>query len=65
MSIKDFHKLFIFASILLCAFFGYWAWGRYNTHNAPGLLATSVVSFVLAAALVVYGIYFIKKAKTL
>jgi hypothetical protein len=65
MSIKDFHKIFILASIILCGYFGAWAWGRYSTHNTLNLLITALISFGLCAALIVYGIYFLKKARSL
>jgi len=65
MSLKEVHILFIFASILLCAFFTCWAYAQYGTHNTTGYLVTSIVSGVLTVALSIYGIYFIKKAKTL
>lgn len=51
MSLKTFHIVFILASIVLAAVFGVWAFGG----EASGLIRTlGVLSFLTAAALVVY-----------
>jgi hypothetical protein len=57
MSLRGFHIVFIVASILLCAFCGWWA-------LQAGYPAAATASFLLSAGLVVYGVYFIKKVKT-
>ena len=58
MGIKNIHIILITASVLVCLFFGFWSVN--NAHVWWG-----VTAFVVAAALTVYGINFIKKAKTL
>ncbi len=58
MGIKNIHILLIAASVLVCLFFGLW-----SVHHAHG--RWGMASFAVAAALTVYGINFIKKAKTL
>jgi len=58
MGIKNIHIILITASVLVCLFFGFWSFN--NAHSQWG-----IVSFVVAAALTVYGINFIKKSKTL
>lgn len=58
MGIKNIHIILITASVLVCLFFGLWSVN--NAHVWWG-----VTAFAVAAALTVYGINFIKKAKTL
>lgn len=58
MGIKNIHIILIAASVLVCLFFGFWSVN--NAHVGWGATA-----FAVAAALTVYGINFIKKAKTL
>ncbi len=57
MSLKGFHILFIFLSILLAA--GCAAWSFVNGVALP----FGIASCVIAAALGIYGIYFIRKAR--
>jgi hypothetical protein len=59
MSLKGFHLFFIFVSILLAA--GCAVWAFENEVPRPfGIGAT-----VVAVALVIYGIYFIRKSRSL
>jgi hypothetical protein len=58
MGIKGIHIVLISVSIITIAFFGYWT----LNHNYT---AAAYSSFLIAAALVVYGIMFIQKAKAL
>ena len=58
MGIKNIHIVLIVASILLCLLLGLWSIN--NTHGTWGMVA-----FVLAGALIVYGVDFVKKAKKL
>ncbi len=58
MGIKNIHIVLISASVLLCLFFGLWSVN--NGHGAWG-----VVSFIIAAGLIIYAIDFVKKAKKL
>ncbi len=57
MSLKAFHLVFIFLAILLSI--GCAAWSYFN-ETAP---LFGIASAVAAVALIVYGIYFIKKSK--
>ncbi len=59
MSLKAFHIFFIFVAVLLAAGCSWWAFAN-NVGTAIGLS-----SAVIAAALFVYGIYFIKKSQRL
>ncbi len=62
MSLKAFHLVFIVLAIVLAGGVGVWAWG----HRAAGgtlYQGLAVVCFLAAAALVVYGIWFVKKLK--
>jgi hypothetical protein len=58
MSLKWFHVLFISLSMLVSLGFG--VWGLFNQHIVLG-----VVSLSASAALVVYGNYFLGKARKL
>ncbi len=57
MSLKAFHIVFIVASALLSLGFGVWA----LTGNGALSAAAAVVSFLVGAGLVVYGVRFLKK----
>lgn len=59
MSLKGFHLFFIFVSIVLAAGCATWAF----MNEVEG--AFGIVSCVVAAALVVYGIYFVRKTRRL
>ena len=58
MGIKNIHIVLIAASVFICLVFALWSIN--NAHTLWG-----VVSLALAVGLVVYGVGFIKKAKTL
>ena len=58
MSLKWFHSVFIALSMLVSLGFG--VWGLFNQHVALG-----VVSMAASAGLVVYGNYFLGKARKL
>jgi len=57
MSLKGFHVLFITASILLAVGMGAWC--------LPEHPFAAAAAFAVAAALVVYGTWFLKKARSL
>jgi len=63
MSLKYFHILFIIASIGLCFFFAWWAFGEYQEKQSPGYLITAAVSFLISVGLIVYAVKFAKKIK--
>lgn len=62
MSLKMIHIFFIIVSIALLLFFGVWA---FNQYRGNGGLQILVVSDLIAAALFIYLVRFIKKAKQL
>lgn len=61
MSLKSFHLLFITLSTLLAIGFGIWELKGYIASSDAMRLAAGVGSFVIALALVVYGIRFMRK----
>lgn len=63
MSLKFFHLFFISVVMLFLIGFGVWATRRYMEQHETEMLATGVGSFVFAAALTVYGCWFLKKLK--
>lgn len=63
MSLKAFHIVFIAVSALLAIGFGVWEVLRYLESGNPLVLAAAVGSFVVGAALVVYGVRFLRKLK--
>ena len=58
MGIKNIHIVLISCSVLVALVFGLWS---FNNNYQPG----GCISFVIAAALVIYGINFLKKVKIL
>ena len=58
MGIKNIHIVLITASVFICLIFSIW-----SVNNAHDLWGTA--SFAAAIALAVYGVGFVKKAKTL
>ncbi len=63
MSLKAFHIFFIIVSTLLAFGFGVWAVDDYGRSGSSVHLALGVGSFVAAAALVWYGVWFLRKLK--
>ena len=59
MSLKGFHVFFIFLATLLAAAFA--AWSLMNETAVP----VGIASAVLAVALIIYGIWFIRKSKNI
>ena len=56
MSLKSVHILFIVLATTVIAMFGVWS-------LRGGSTLAAVVSFVIAAALIVYGVWFVGKIK--
>ncbi len=56
MSLKSVHILFIVLATVLCVMFGVWSLRTDST-------VAAVVSFVVAAALVAYAVWFLNKIK--
>lgn len=64
MSLKAIHILFISASTVLSVGFGGWSLHHYFRVSGDRTeLVMGIVSLILAAGLVVYGRYFLKKLK--
>lgn len=63
MSLKAFHVFFVIVSTLFALGFGAWAIGDYLRTGNPGVLTLGVLGFVAAAALVWYGLWFLRKLK--
>ena len=65
MSLKGFHIVFIIFSTLLAFGIGAWCVWVDLVEGAPIYLAGAICSFVVAVALVVYGVWFYRKMKRL
>ncbi|TMP91107.1 MAG: hypothetical protein E6L08_11880 [Verrucomicrobia bacterium] len=65
MSLKGFHIVFIIFSTLLALGIGGWCVWVDLVEGAPIYLAGAICSFVIAVALVVYGVWFYRKMKRL
>ena len=65
MSLKGFHIVFIIFSTVLAFGLGAWCVWVDLVEGAPIYLAGAVCSFVVAVALVVYGVWFYRKMKRL
>ena len=65
MSLKGFHIVFIIFSTLLALGIGAWCVWVDLVEGAPIYLAGAICSFVVAVALIIYGIWFYWKMKRL
>jgi hypothetical protein len=65
MSLKAFHFVFIFFSILVSLSLGAWCVAIDLIEGAPTYLAGAIASFLCAVALFVYGVWFYRKMKRL
>ena len=65
MSLKGFHIVFIIFSTLLAVGIGAWCVWVDLVEGAPIYLAGAICSFVVAVAVVVYGVWFYQKMKRL
>ncbi len=63
MSLKVFHIGFIAVSTSLAVGFGIWAIRDYSANGEAASLVIGVGSLIGAVALVLYGLWFIKKLK--
>jgi hypothetical protein len=63
VSLKAFHVFFVIVSTLCALGFGAWAIGDYLRTGNTGVLILGVLGFVGAAALVWYGLWFLRKLK--
>jgi hypothetical protein len=65
MSLKAFHFIFIFFSILVAVSLGAWCVWINLIEGAPVYLAGAAGCFACALALLVYGVWFYRKMKRL
>lgn len=63
MSLKAFHLVFVFIATLLAFGFGTWAVRHYRQAGDVAALCCGISSFFIAAALLVYGRWFLRKLK--
>ena len=63
MSLKAFHVFFVALSVLCALLFGAWSVVDYQRTGRGGILALGVLGFAAAAALVWYGLWFLRKLK--
>ena len=63
MSLKAFHVFFVALSVLCALGFGAWSIAEYLRTGSFGVLALGVAGFAAAAALVWYGLWFLRKLK--
>ena len=65
MSLKAFHIVFIALSVLLAIGFGIWMLTADSGFGGVADFAGALLSFLIAATLVVYGVRFLRKYKHL
>jgi len=63
VSLKAFHVFFVALSVLCALLFGAWSVVDYQRTGRGGILALGVLAFAAAAALVWYGLWFLRKLK--
>ena len=63
MSLKAFHVFFVCVSVLCALGFGAWAVADYQRTGSNSALLMGVLGFAAAAALVWYGLWFLRKLK--
>jgi hypothetical protein len=65
MSLKGFHIVFITVSTLLALGVGAWCLWVDNVSGAPAFRIGAICSFIAAIALMIYGVWFLRKMKRL
>jgi hypothetical protein len=64
MSLKAFHIVFVIASVLLALGFGLWALiESAQPDRGAGMIVMGVAALVVAAGMIVYGVWFLRKLK--
>jgi hypothetical protein len=63
MSLKAFHVFFVSLSVLCALGFGAWSIGDYLRTGKGSVLLLGILGFAAAAALVWYGLWFLRKLK--
>jgi nitrate reductase gamma subunit len=63
MSLRAFHIVFIFLSMLLSFGFATWSYGNYQVQKDTTDLVLAVISGIAGLGLIVYGVYFLRKMR--
>jgi hypothetical protein len=63
MSLKAFHVFFVIVSVLCALGFGAWSIAEYLRTGKGSVLLLGILGFAAAAALVWYGLWFLRKLK--
>tara|TARA_B110000116_G_scaffold259541_1_gene261734 strand:- start:504 stop:710 length:207 start_codon:yes stop_codon:yes gene_type:complete len=63
VSLKSFHIVFVTCAVLFSAGFGYWALQAFQMSGDGIMLTLSLTSFLATVALLVYGVWFLKKLR--
>jgi hypothetical protein len=63
MSLKAFHVFFVIVSVLCALGFGAWSIAEYLRTGRGSVLLLGILGFAAAAALVWYGLWFLRKLK--
>lgn len=63
MSLKAFHVVFITLSIVLCVWFGLWAFSQRGPDGSVQYLALSALAFLSSAGLLAYEVGFLRKCR--
>jgi ABC-type thiamin/hydroxymethylpyrimidine transport system permease subunit len=63
MGLKGFHVFFIVTAALLAIAFGAWGVWDFGRTGKGSTLVLAILGFAAAAALVVYGLWFLRKLK--
>ncbi len=63
MGLKAFHVFFIVVAALTALMFGAWGLWDFGRTGKGGTLAMGILGFLAAAALVFYGLWFLRKLK--
>jgi hypothetical protein len=65
MNLRWFHALLILLSAALAVLFGVWCLAQYGRGGGIASLLAAVASFTVAAGLVAYDSWFLRKTRTL
>ena len=63
MSLRFFHIVFIALATLLAVFTGLWSLDRWGGAGGGGWLTLGIACLLVAAALVAYGLWFVRKTR--
>jgi hypothetical protein len=63
MSLKSFHVVFIAAALVLSTAFGLWGATDYFESGDRGSLLMGILSLVVAAAIIPYSVWFLRKMR--